>query len=112
MQVTIEDQDGAVVVTATGEIDLFTASLLHTALERALADTAAVVVVDLSAVTFLSSSGLNALVCARRDAEAGARALRLIGEGRAVTRPMQAAGLTEHFSWFPDVMTAAGRTVA
>ena len=51
----------AVVVRVDGELDLATAPALRAALERALAD-GDQLVVDLSAVTFIDSSGLSVLV--------------------------------------------------
>ena len=51
----------AVVVRVAGELDLATAPALWAALERALID-AHQVVVDLSAVTFVDSTGLSVLL--------------------------------------------------
>jgi anti-anti-sigma factor len=53
--------DGGAVVTVAGEIDVSTTDLLADALAHA-ADTAAVVVADLTAVTFLDSTGLSSLL--------------------------------------------------
>ena len=57
---------GVLVVDAVGEIDMATAPQLAAAL-GAVSDRATRVVVDLSAVSFLDSSGLSALVQARRE---------------------------------------------
>jgi anti-anti-sigma factor len=62
--------DGVVTVTVSGEIDMATAGELHDALTRAVeAASAPGVVVDMSAVRFCDSSGLNALVAAHREAQ-------------------------------------------
>ncbi len=64
--------DGAVSVRVTGEIDMSTAPNLRRALLDAVAQASADVVVDLSGVGFLDSTGLSALVAARnRGIEAG-----------------------------------------
>jgi hypothetical protein len=60
-----------VVVEVRGEIDLRTAPALGDQLDRAFEDAAAAVIVDLSAATFLDSSGLNVLFNARRRLAAG-----------------------------------------
>jgi len=53
--------NGAVVVRVDGEVDLATAPALWAALERALAD-GDQLVLDLSAVTFIDSTGLSVLL--------------------------------------------------
>lgn len=58
--------DDTVVVEVIGEVDMATAPEL-TAMVDAVRDGALRVVVDLSAVTFLDSSALNALVHCQRD---------------------------------------------
>ena len=80
---------GAVLLAADGEIDTLTAARLQAglteAVEAARADGSGVVV-DLSGVTFLASSGLAVLIGgARRLAESSKR-LRLVAASRAVTR--------------------------
>jgi anti-sigma B factor antagonist len=70
------------------------------------------VVVDLSGVTFLASSGLAVLIGgARRLAEIGGR-LRLVAASRAVTRPLQVTGADALFDVHDDVASAvtAART--
>jgi anti-anti-sigma factor len=54
-----------VIVTITGEVDMATAPEVAQAIDGA-PDTAGRVVVDLTDVTFLDSSGLNALVHGQR----------------------------------------------
>ena len=57
--------DGALILAAAGEIDLATAPQLGDAIHAANGVNR--VVVDLSAVTFIDSSGLNALVHGQRS---------------------------------------------
>lgn len=97
------------VVSVTGEVDLHTVDVLHSALADALAGDPSLVVVDLDRVEFLSSRGMSALVELRRAAEPRGIVLRLVGEARAVTRPLQVAGLVELFSWHPTVAHALQR---
>jgi anti-anti-sigma factor len=60
---------GVVRVCVVGEVDLCTAPLLEEALVREL-DAATDLVLDLSEVSFLDSSGLHAIVSAARSARA------------------------------------------
>ena len=61
-------EDGAV-VTAAGELDLATAPVLLSAVRQQLSLPVDVIVVDFSAVSFLDSSGVQALVTLRREAK-------------------------------------------
>jgi anti-sigma B factor antagonist len=56
----------AVIVTVSGEVDLVTAPDMEKVIETAT-DPATRVVVDLSAVTVLDSTGLHALIAAQRE---------------------------------------------
>lgn len=90
----------AVVLTVAGEIDMLTAPDLQTALLAALADTTCrQLVLDLSAVSFLSSAGLSVLVVVREDARARGVGFRLAGldDNRAVRRSLELTQVLELF---------------
>lgn len=90
--------DGAVRVTAAGEVDTFTCPRLRSTLKAQLGAKPGKLVLDLSAVTFLGSAGLAALVEAQRSAHADRVALELIATSRAVRRPLEVTGLIELFT--------------
>jgi len=94
LRVTDRRVDDALVITATGEVDIATGPNLQAALISALrtAD-AAKVVLDLSAVTFLGSRGLVALVEAA--AEAGRVGKPLLSRARG-NRAGQRAGCAQN----------------
>jgi anti-sigma B factor antagonist len=79
-------------VKVVGEIDIATAPLLSETLRPHLA-TGETVLVDLSAVTFLSVAGLNVLVDAHRSASAGGGHLKLVIGPRCVNRVLSTTGL-------------------
>ena len=58
--------DACPIVVATGEVDAASAPLLATQLDQAIACGNGVVHVDLGAVTFMDSSGVNALLTANQ----------------------------------------------
>jgi anti-sigma B factor antagonist len=64
------------VVTVVGEVDLSSAERLRKQLEIALGG-AQTVVVDVEAMSFIDSSGLNALVHAHRYAQTSGRELKV-----------------------------------
>ncbi len=83
-----------------GEIDTLTAGALERALTRLVADPSDVLVVDLTAVTFLASSGLAVLI--RAAHRAGKRRLRLVSAARVVRRPLEITGTDQLFDLYPD----------
>ena len=99
------DRDGARVLRVSGEIDIIGAPALRAALMPAL-DDARLVVLDLSEVSFLGSSGLAVLVEAREQAQRSERELRLVCATRIVLRALEATGLRELFVVAPDLDTA------
>ncbi len=85
---------GVLVVEAEGEIDMATAPQLAAAVS--VVDGATRVIVDLTAVTFLDSSGLNALVHARRELSAREVSFRIVSpKDQAVRQVFEIAQLTE-----------------
>jgi anti-sigma B factor antagonist len=98
----------AVVVTVVGDVDLNTVALLHTGLRAALAEVAAPapVVVDLTAVDFLGSVGLSAIVEAHQLASAARTPLRLVATGVAVLRPIELTGLDVDLDLYATVSEA------
>lgn len=87
---------GVVLLEAAGEVDSMTAPRLEdglsTALDAALAEPGGTVVVDLSGVTFLASSGLAVLIRGARRAAERERRLHVVASSRAVARPLQVTG--------------------
>lgn len=84
---------GTTTVVPRGELDLATAPELEGWLEdlrRECAD----VVLDLSEVTFMDSSGLRVLLQARHEARRTQTGLRIANPTRPVLRAIEAAGLS------------------
>ena len=105
-----QHQRGPTVVTAAGEIDLYSARRLETALIPAVER--GIVVLDTAAVVFCDSTGLRALVKAQRAAKAASYSLRLAATSEAVTRVLELSGASAYFDFFPDVEAAAGDELA
>ena len=88
---------GVALLTVSGEIDTLTAPALDAALVRAVDGPAATLVVDLTGVVFLASSGLAVLIEAAHRASTSGRALRLLVRGRPVLRALQITGTDQLF---------------
>lgn len=95
------------VLTVTGEVDTLTAPRLEAGLDRLIGCDGPVLVADLSAVTFLASSGLAALIQAAHRIATTDRTLRLVVTNRAVRRPLEITGTDQLF----DMHTARDAAV-
>jgi anti-sigma B factor antagonist len=63
LDITIEEaRPGAAVVTLAGEIDLYTCPEFKQELLRVIADGASLVVIDLTATTFIDSTALGVII--------------------------------------------------
>jgi len=90
----------APVVVLSGELDMATATVLArhlSAVVRGGTD----VIVDISDVTFIDSSGLRALIDARRQSEDRGRTLTLRWPARNVSRVLAITGLDGVFAIEP-----------
>ena len=96
------DQDGCLVLIVHGEVDLSTGSRLMEAGSEALHQAAGrPVVLDLSGVDFLSSSGMGLLVALHDEGRSMRIPLRVVvDETCSVIRPIRTMGLDEVLSLF------------
>jgi stage II sporulation protein AA (anti-sigma F factor antagonist) len=93
-QITTVATDDQVVVVVAGEVDLLTLDAVSSALTEAQASRRDLVV-DLSATTFMDSSGLHAVLDAFRAQRDAGRSFSLRAPSGAVVRVLEMAGL-EH----------------
>ena len=91
--VTIRDVDDFRVVDVAGEVDVFSAAELANQLTQLFDAGRRIVMVDLTAVTFLDSTGLGTLVAARNRAEEAGGQLPVIGSGDRVMKLFRITGL-------------------
>jgi anti-anti-sigma factor len=92
----VRHEDGAI-LRVVGEIDLLTAPVFERALTEALGEHPHLLV-DLRAVGFMDSTGLRALLHARRStADAGGRISLLMTEDGPVARLLELAGVAALF---------------
>ena len=104
--ISVTEHAGFVVLAITGEVDVYTSPQLREAFTQVIAEGAdRNVVVDLTGVTFLDSSGIGALVSGRRRLAEGAQ-LRLVSTQPTILRLFALTGLTSVFPTFPTVAEA------
>ncbi|HVL85080.1 MAG TPA: STAS domain-containing protein [Pseudonocardia sp.] len=95
------------VLTVAGELDVATGPRLRAELADALEAPGAVVVLDLTGVTFMGSTGIAVLVDADWQArQRGAQLRVVVDDTRAVVRPLDAAGIRRHLAAYADLDSA------
>jgi len=92
----VERTDGAVVVSLAGELDLYNAEEVRSALLEACAGEPGALVVDLAEVRFIDSTALGVLIEARSRL-ADRSGFRLAAPGLAARRALEVSGLDRHF---------------
>ncbi|WP_228001299.1 STAS domain-containing protein [Nocardia australiensis] len=97
MTTTVTMPDGATVLTVAGEVDLATASALEAAIEGILGGKPAALIIDLTAVSFLASAGMAALVGAHQRA-GEATAIAVVADGPATSRQLKMTNLDQVFA--------------
>ncbi|MHA6629640.1 STAS domain-containing protein [Pseudonocardia sichuanensis] len=101
-------EPATVLLSVRGEIDTLTAPAFTAATDELLAAPGETLVVDLSEVRFLASSGLAVLISAAHRAEERGLRLRLVVPTRAVRRPIEITGTGQLFDLHGDVAAATG----
>lgn len=86
-------------VTLTGDLDLSNAAELGDALDDAAASDATEVVVDLSGLRFIDSTGLGLLLVANRDLTTDGRRFLLMRGTPIVQRVFAVCGVADTFTY-------------
>ena len=103
--VAVAERGSALVLSLTGELDLYDAPALREALQAAVARSPERLVLDLAEVTFVDSTVLGSFVEARAQLGDG-RAFALAAPGLEVRRALEISGLDRHFAVYDTVEIA------
>jgi anti-sigma B factor antagonist len=109
LKVTSRSQGDRTVVSVAGEIDLYTAPTLQSELASALAPGPACLIVDMSAVDFCDSTGINVLLAAHRQARECGAELQLASPGMATRKVLQVTGLESVFTVLDQPVQLSGQ---
>jgi anti-sigma B factor antagonist len=96
-------------VEVAGELDLESGAYLHELLRRILQAGGSHLAIDLSGVTFIDCSGMNALLASWRDARRLGGWLRVVEASRCVRRVVELTGLQRALGVSPEGPRQAGR---
>ena len=94
--------EGALLVAASGELDLAAAPRLATVLSMATASAEPAVVLDLSEVDFIDSTALGAIMHASTEAEAVGKRMLVVAIDGPVRRLLEITNLTGRFRVYPS----------
>ena len=103
IEVSVEERGGTPVVHVRGEVDLSTCEELEAAIERAEESAPTTLVVDLSQVSFLDSTGVRTLLKADSRARDDGRKLLLVGPPEPAARVFRVTLLDKRFEFIGDL---------
>lgn len=106
LSMTASSTGSETVLEVGGEVDLHTAGRLADRLIAMLDAGARTLVVDLSPLAFLDSTGLGALVTARNHARRNGAALRLVCVPERLLKIFRITGLHTAFEIYPTLAQA------
>ncbi len=101
-----EDKNDATIVPLEGEIDLHVSPRTAATMQNAMQDKPARLVIDLSKVTYIDSSGLAVLIESMQSVEKYGGRFALAALQPQVTPIFEIARLDQVFKIFPDVDSA------
>ncbi len=99
LQIVEEEDRGTVVLKLSGELDIASAPALEQALQDVEEAGARRLLIDLGELLFMDSTGLRALLLARRQATESERELLLRQGPRQVQRVFELSGTLDRFSF-------------
>jgi anti-sigma B factor antagonist len=109
LDVSTREEAGRVIVAAIGEVDVFTAPKLDAELSRLTADGRTDLVVDLSRVDFLDSTGLSVLVKALKRVREADGSLDVVVTAERVAKVFRITGLDKLIPIHATVADALAR---
>jgi anti-sigma B factor antagonist len=98
--------DGVTVLSVRGELDALTVPELTEAINKSLVEVPMGLIIDLEEVTFLSSSGMNALIDADHTARSAGKRLAVVADSPTSRRPIMLMGIDQSLRLFPTVHSA------
>ena len=107
----IERRQGAVIVRLVGELDLYNAPEVRTALLELAAEQPERLVIDLAEVEFIDSTALGVLIEARTKLD-NRQSFLLAAPGRETHRALTISGLDQHLAVHDTVEAALAASLA
>jgi len=90
---------GVRIVQLSGRIDMADSEPVRKTMADAIDDSEAGIVVDMSELEFISSSGFRALICAQKDSNAANKTMTIVAAHPSVYKIFKVAGLDKVFQF-------------
>ena len=108
LEFTESTVDAWMIVHARGEVDLHSASDLSDRLLAAIDNGTPQLVIDLTEIAFIDSTGLGALVAAHNGATERGISMHVVCPSERLLKLFRITGLHEVFAIYPSVAEAVG----
>jgi anti-sigma B factor antagonist len=102
MKTKIQQETNSTIVNVMGSVDALTAAELSKVLSNQITDGHANLVVDLTAVEFMSSAGLRALLGAVKETRSSGGDLRIISTNPGIDKVLKMSGFNNIAKVFPS----------
>lgn len=102
MKTDVQQESKSTIVNVTGSVDALTAAELSNVLSKQIAEGHANLVVDLTAVEFMSSAGLRSLLGAVKEARSHGGDLRIISTNPGIDKVLKMSGFHNIAKVFPS----------
>lgn len=112
MEIQVRNHTGAAIIVVQGEVDLYSSPRVREAILGAMSARTPTVVVDLSGVGYMDSSGVATLVEGLQSSRGYGGVFRLAGLGDSVRQVFKFAKLETVFEIYPDAQEALARPKA
>jgi anti-sigma B factor antagonist len=106
LDITDRPVGSSTVVAVSGELDMETAPQLRVHLLNLIREDSREVIIDLTELPFMDSSGLQVLLSSKRRAELFDGTLALCGLQTPVSRVLEITGLIDYFDVYPNADAA------
>ena len=106
LELAERDDGSAVVLAATGIMDMGVAPDLADRVRAILRRRPSMLIVDLTGVTFLATAGMSVLMEARRKSAELSIVFRVVAQSPVTVKPMQLLGIDDLLAIYPTVGTA------
>jgi anti-sigma B factor antagonist len=103
LRVDTRDERGCAVLAVAGELDVYSSPRLRGALQRAMTPARGALVVDLTDVPFMDSSGLGVLVGAHKRMAADGGVLLVVTDQPLLLKLFRITGLKAVFALYPTL---------
>ncbi len=103
LKVSTQYQGGRAIITAAGEVDLYTAPRLQATFAELLRDGAYHIVVDLGGVEFCDSTGMNVLLSALKRTRERNGSVSLVDPQPPVRKILRVTGLDTVFAVYEGI---------